>query len=546
MKKILLVAVLILSCVAFAFSQTRPRLGVLSFYGGTAEEGDMIASLFAMQSALLQNFTVVSRTAAALDAIYAEHGFQMTGLTDSDTIATIGDMLDAQYMLTGSTRRLGALNLLIVTIINVETFELVAGYYRTYGALGEIIGFLPSIAQNLADATLRHQPGRDSLAIVPFAVGAGINPDDVYTLVQILSIRLLDTGYYAVLPRTSAVNAAMAEHGFHMDGHVSAENMALLGMAANARYVLSGMVSRTDVGNMFIVQILRVEDRSVIVGTNRDYRVITEGMGLMSEIATLLTDEGARTEEQRRLYEIARQQAEARAEMDRIAAEARADADRIAAEARAREEAAERARLERLARREERREARRERMGPLALFFDDEIRRSQSIRNEVEWLSFFFCWEAGGDGSRGVGSSVVPILIPSGIYFSPVPYLSLGFETRWTSLSNGNSESLRGAAFSVGTIIAVDHMIRGFANALFEMGNFGSDRDGIIVDGVTPGFDMGLSFNLPTDMLEGVSLNVKYRCILFRGGRSFHSVGVGVSLRFRTVVRYFELVRDLF
>ncbi|MCL2233577.1 MAG: hypothetical protein FWB99_10940, partial [Treponema sp.] len=364
MKKLLLAAVLFACCVGFALPQQRPTLGVLSFYGSSVEEGDAIATLFGMQPVLTQNFVVLPRTADALEAIFAEHDFQLEGLTDSDTIAGIGRALGAQYVLSGSVRRLGAVNLLVATIINVESFEQVAGYFRTFHTLAEIQGFLDPISRSLVNDMNRRRGVviPNSLAIVPFAHRPGVDPHDAYTLTQILTLELLNTGYYAILPRTTAINMAIAEFDFQMDGHVADEEMAALGRAINAEYVLSGTISSIGGENMFIASILRVADGSLVVGASRNYRLIGDGVTLMREVARLLTDEEARTEEARRLYQEARRIADARAAEEIALAEARAAEERRQAEIRARQEEAERARQERIARREERREARRERM----------------------------------------------------------------------------------------------------------------------------------------------------------------------------------------
>jgi len=101
------------------------------FTGDTGDDGEAIAALLSMEPEILGALTVVPRT-AALDAIFAEHYFQLAGLTDSDTIAGIGRLLNADYVLSGSIRQLGERSLVIATVVNVETFEQVAGYYRTY------------------------------------------------------------------------------------------------------------------------------------------------------------------------------------------------------------------------------------------------------------------------------------------------------------------------------------------------------------------------------------------------------------------------------
>ena len=291
MRKPLFVAVLLAlsATIAFPQAQSRPVLGILPFTGGEGGDGDAIATLLSMEPDILNAFTVVPRT-AALNAIFAEHYFQLAGLTDSDTIAGIGRLLNADYVLSGNIRRLGDRNLVIATIVNVETFEQVAGYYRTYLTIEEVRDFLPTMSANMVEATLgRDTAGLPSLAMLPFTLAPGIDAEDAETLSMILAIEILNTGSYVVLPRTSTIQAALAEMDFQMLGYTDDAGMAALGRAINADLVLSAGVHRLGALNMFTAQVLRVADGSVLAGANRDYTVIADGVDLMEELAVLLT-----------------------------------------------------------------------------------------------------------------------------------------------------------------------------------------------------------------------------------------------------------------
>jgi len=281
--------VLLASCSALAFSQARPVLGILPFTGGAGGDGEAIATLISMEPGILNAFTVVPRT-AALNAIFAEHYFQLAGLTDSDTIAGIGRMLNADYVLSGNIRRLGDHNLVIATIVNVETFEQVAGYHRTYGSIEEVFGFLPSMSRTMVDATIgRGVEDLPSLAMLPFTLAPGIDPLDAETLSMILAIEILNTGSFVVLPRTSTIQAALGEMDFQMLGYTEDARMAALGRAINADLVLSGGVHSLGALNIFTAQVLRVADGSVVLGVSRNYQVIADGIDIMPELATLLT-----------------------------------------------------------------------------------------------------------------------------------------------------------------------------------------------------------------------------------------------------------------
>jgi TolB-like protein len=296
MRKKLFLAILLINCAVVAFSQAetqrRPILAILPFTGGAEGDGNFIAGLLSNQRELRNVFTVAPRT-SALDAIFEEHYLQLSGLTDADTIAGIGQMLGADYVLSGSIRQLGNRNLLIAAIINVSTFEQVAGYWYTYRRIGEIRDFLPSMSKNLVNAiTERSNIDLPSLAIAPFTRHARINIDDAESLAHIFAIEILNTGSFAVLPRLSSIQAAYAEQDFQLEGNVSDAGAVAIGRAINADFVLHGEIL-TGLGgmNVFMAQILHVRDGSLLEGDQVDYRSITDGIYLMKELALLLTDQ---------------------------------------------------------------------------------------------------------------------------------------------------------------------------------------------------------------------------------------------------------------
>jgi len=289
MKKLSFVAIMLVVSTALAFSQARPVLGILPFTGGAGGDGEAIATLISMEPQIMESFTVVPRT-VALNAIFNEHYFQLAGLTDSDTIAGIGRMLNADYILSGNIRRLGDRNLIIATIVNVESFEQVAGYHRTYGTIEEVVDFLPSMSRTMIDATLgRGTATVPNLALLPFALAPGIDEQEAETLSMILAIEIINTGNFVVLPRTSTIQAALAEMDFQMLGYTDGEGMAALGRAINADLVLSAGVHRLGALNMFTTQVLHVADGSMFAGASRVYQVIADGIDLMAELAVLLT-----------------------------------------------------------------------------------------------------------------------------------------------------------------------------------------------------------------------------------------------------------------
>jgi TolB-like protein len=272
-----------------AFAQAKPRLAILPFVGGTGGDGETIATLFSFQADIQGAFTVVPRT-SAVNAVIAEQAFQESGYTDSDALARIGHMLNADFVVSGHIRRFVDRNLLITSIVEVETFEQMAGDYREYRTIEEIPTLLPEVSRKMIIAAKKNTFLLPKLAVAPFYIAnKGVNERDAEVLAQILAIEIINTGRYAVLPRTSTMQAALDELGIQKSGYTSDEGAKALGNAAKAEYVLSVEVRSLGSINMFIAQILHVNG-SLLAGDTRNYKVVEDGMQLMPDLALLLAD----------------------------------------------------------------------------------------------------------------------------------------------------------------------------------------------------------------------------------------------------------------
>ena len=146
----------------------------------------------------------------------------MTGYTDSDTVARIGNLLNADYVVSGHIRRLGKSNLIIATIIDVETFEQLAGDYREYQTIEEVRALLPLITKHLIAATQQDTFSLPKLAVAPFNIAnKDANLQDAEVLAQILATEISNTGKYAVLPRTTTMQAALTELEYQLQGYTA-------------------------------------------------------------------------------------------------------------------------------------------------------------------------------------------------------------------------------------------------------------------------------------------------------------------------------------
>jgi len=316
MKTALLAVALFLGCTALAFPQA--RLAILPFTGGIGGDGEAVATMLAARQELRAAFTLVPLSGET----GAEH---LSAFTDSDIVADIGRSLNADYVLSGHIRRLGNRNLIIATVVCVQTLQLVAGYYRIYRNFRDLPGFLPSMSRNLARETLgRPTPGLlPSLAVAPLTVADTLEQleaatvhgeadmHNLETLAQILAIRLAGTGKYAVLPRASVMRTALRawetravdERAVALERLVElllgildeAEAVdetdmgaiATVGQAAGADLVL--FVEMRDLYGMTVF-VAQIRGGEPLDGVSRGYRNIGEGVNLMAELAFLLAD----------------------------------------------------------------------------------------------------------------------------------------------------------------------------------------------------------------------------------------------------------------
>jgi TolB-like protein len=346
MKKTILVVVLLCAGLT-AYAQTRPRLGILPFTGGSGQDGDTIATLFSTSRDLMNVFRIVPRT-SNVEIVMREQEFQRSGITDSDTIAELGRQMNADYVVSGHIARLGNANLLLISIVDVNTMRQVTGDYRQYQTIEGIPDLLPTMAQNIISSIQdMNAASADTLAVLPLLINnPEVRQDEAELLAQILATEIANSHRYAVFPRTRTIETAMAEQNIQRSGMTNREGMAAIGKATNARYVLSGSISKLGSRNLFNIAILEIESTEQIAGDYRVYENLEDGIEIMGELSYEVTGvlagryrenvQIAEAEQQRAAVEQERLEAlRQQAEATRQAEQERREAERRQAEQKA-------------------------------------------------------------------------------------------------------------------------------------------------------------------------------------------------------------------
>ncbi|GHU48705.1 hypothetical protein FACS1894200_06310 [Spirochaetia bacterium] len=269
----------------------KDKLAILPFSGGDGEQGETIAELFSYTDELTAVFDPIPRTSIA-QAIKSEQKFQMTsGMTDPDTIAAIGHQLGAKYVVAGNITQLGSNNMLIISILQVEGLQQIAGDVQTYTKIEEILGRLPLMAKNIVNATKLTTAALPTLAIIPLQLPAvsGQTAAAADILAQILSVFVVRSGRYAVYPRTSSLEQVLLEHKNQTSGDTDDSQIARLGAGANPDFVLSCIARSVAQINMFNGSIINLETGVQEVGRSVNYANMDDGVRAMNALAYELT-----------------------------------------------------------------------------------------------------------------------------------------------------------------------------------------------------------------------------------------------------------------
>jgi tetratricopeptide (TPR) repeat protein len=276
-------------------AQTKPRLAILPFTGAVVEDAESIAEFFSFEDEINRVFIPVPRT-RAVENLMKEQQFQRSGLTDSDTIADIGKQLNSDYVLAGHVAVLGTSKLLLITVINVQELQQIAGDYREYQRIEGVVDILPAMAKRIGNAARQDTARRNlpRLAVLPFNVlSSGMNQGDAELLAQILATELANSRRYAAFPRTRAIEKVMEEHHIERSGMTDPESIKAIGQAVNAQYVLPANVRKLGADNYFSASVLHIVEASQGQGAREKYRDVSDGLTLMPKMAQVLAGETA-------------------------------------------------------------------------------------------------------------------------------------------------------------------------------------------------------------------------------------------------------------
>lgn len=482
-----------------------PRLAILPFTGGTAENGETIAMLLSNRPEIQNVFTAVPRTSIS-NLVTREAQFQRSGLIDFDTLSKLGNDLKADFVVAGYTQQFAERNLVLINVINVHTLQQVAGDYREYTRVEDIRALIPEMAKKIAGIK-RDDANKSRLAVFPFDMPQG-TVQDAEILAQILAIDLANSGRYAVYPRTQTIAQVLEEHKQPSDLS-DPDSIRELGHAVGADYVLAGLARNLESTKLFFVEILDVEKRSLVSGSQVEYQSISDGLILIPELAKVLT--GQKTVAQME-EEWSKAAAKAEAERSKAAAKAEAEAKQAAAKAEAERKRAE----------AERKHA--EAKAKSEVYLAD--KKEYAFRNYMNVPAApYVVW---GDGLIGGGDELV------GIHWSFLPFISIGVDILLGGYNGGPAGGLDINAGLVWPLTTNDDGVKVslFGDGVFRIEGSQHGFSGLIAGPISPGFDAGISFILGEVGWINLGFDIKYKGVWYADGHYLNSLGASFIVSF--------------
>jgi TolB-like protein len=102
----------------------RSRLAVVNITSNDQDEGGFLINELILLFVNARRFTVIER--GDIDTVLREQNFQLSGFVDDDSAVSIGKLLGATVVITGSVNGSGARKRLVLKALDVQTAEILA------------------------------------------------------------------------------------------------------------------------------------------------------------------------------------------------------------------------------------------------------------------------------------------------------------------------------------------------------------------------------------------------------------------------------------
>ena len=171
-----LLFMILLLAVRFISAAGPKNVSILKFTAQNAAvtEAEIVSDLLAVSLVKARQFRVLDR--ANMTKILQEQQFQQTGCTDSSCAVEIGQILNMDYMITGTLAFLGGKYFITVNIISVETSQVIQSEKSPGFLMENVEGILDDLAILITRQT-KDEPTKETVKNKSTNVKTQIHPE---------------------------------------------------------------------------------------------------------------------------------------------------------------------------------------------------------------------------------------------------------------------------------------------------------------------------------------------------------------------------------
>ncbi len=286
MKKYLFSIILVFCLSLSAMGQT--QIAIIPFTGLIEKEGSQLADAISAEIRKLGAYNVVPRT-SAITSIAKDRTAQRNGLTDTEVLATLGKGANAEFVISGHVLKMGDSQMAFVSIVDANTLQQVYGDYIAYAEFAALIAYMPKMTKILIDSINTNYKNSPVLAILQFDAEDKNHQSDRELLMPILVAQMASSGKYSVVVRTATIERFMKENRIQSKAFTDRGQVARIGKAVGADYVLFGSFSKLLSSDYIESYIVDVNKSALLDSSEKRYRNLVEGLQMVSSISSYLT-----------------------------------------------------------------------------------------------------------------------------------------------------------------------------------------------------------------------------------------------------------------
>lgn len=236
----------------------KPTVAILDLESTKVDESDVLTLSERLRTEVGNTNAVRLIERKALENILQEQGFQQTGCTTDECAAEVGQLLGAQYMLSGTIGKIKDSYTIDIKLFSVETGESERTKSVTYkGAIDGLIVEMEILAWEIVglEAPTKLKLKREgseeksTLAVMDFE-GRGITLLEARTLTDRLITELARTKRVLMVERNT-MNDVLNEQGYETEGCMSDECAAEVGALLGVDLMINGSVGK--IGNTYTI-----------------------------------------------------------------------------------------------------------------------------------------------------------------------------------------------------------------------------------------------------------------------------------------------------